>query len=360
MTKSSDARQDLIGGFGPHEGLGLLVRVRNVGPDGRLKCLGAAMHSAPQLFLGEQGKPALHQIQPGGAGRCKVDMEAWALEQPPSDQGGLMRARVVEDEMPVQLCRNRCLNRVEELAEFTAALSLVELPDHLTRFDVQGGKQRGGAVASIVVRAPFDLPRAHRQQRSRPVQRLNLGFLIHAQHQRFIWWIHVQADDVSDLFDKERILGKLERFGPMRLQAERPPDPADSTLTQAAGLCHVPATPVGARLGRRLQRQRQEPLHLCIASASPGARARFIEQAVQPPRDKAPPPTAYRLARRVELSCHCVVGLAGGTSQHEPGTASQSLCGLGATGPLFKGVSFFVGQHQRGFRASRAHRCPPG
>ena len=62
-----------------------------------------------------------------------MDMEAWALEQPPSDQNGLMRAIVVENEMHVQLCWNRCLNRVEELAEFTAALSLVELPDHLTR-----------------------------------------------------------------------------------------------------------------------------------------------------------------------------------------------------------------------------------
>lgn len=105
-------------------------------------------------------------------------------------------AIVVEDQAHIQLCRNRCLNRIEELVEFTAALPLVELPDHLTRFDVQGGKQRGGAVASIVVSAPFDLPRAPRQQRSRPVQCLNLGVLIHAQHQRFIWWMQVQADDV--------------------------------------------------------------------------------------------------------------------------------------------------------------------
>jgi transposase len=41
-----------------------------------------------------------------------------------------------------------------------------------------------------------------------------------------------------------------------------------------------------------------------------------------------------------------VVGLAGGTSQHEPGTASQSLCGLGATGQT-------VGRWRRRFVARR-------
>ena len=72
MTKSGHARENLVGGLRPHEGLGLLVRVRNVGPDRSLECLCAAMHSAPQLFLGEQGKPALHQIEPGGAGGREV------------------------------------------------------------------------------------------------------------------------------------------------------------------------------------------------------------------------------------------------------------------------------------------------
>lgn len=69
MTKSRHASQNFIDGLRPHEGLGLLVGVSNVGPERVPERLGATMHPAPKLFLGEQGKPTLHQIQPGGAGR---------------------------------------------------------------------------------------------------------------------------------------------------------------------------------------------------------------------------------------------------------------------------------------------------
>lgn len=65
-----------------------------------------------------------------------------------------MRAIVVEDEMHVQLSRDIRLNRVEELAKFPSALPLVQLPDPLARLHVQSRKQRGGAVAPIVMGAP--------------------------------------------------------------------------------------------------------------------------------------------------------------------------------------------------------------
>lgn len=51
-------------------------------------------------------------------------------------------------------------------------------------------------MAPIVVCAPLNLAGTHRQQRPRPVQRLNLRLLIHAQHQRFVRRIQVQADDI--------------------------------------------------------------------------------------------------------------------------------------------------------------------
>lgn len=182
-----------------------------------------------------------------------------------------MRPIVVEDEMHVQLRWDRRLNRVEKRAELTAALPLVQLPDHLARLHVQGRKQRSRPVTPIVVRAPLDLPGAHRQQWPCAVQCLNLGFLIHAQHQRFVRRIHVQANNIPDFLDKERVLREFEGFGPMRLQPEGSPDTADGALTEAAGLRHVPAAPMGGCLGCRLQRQRQEPLHRRIAGASRGA-----------------------------------------------------------------------------------------
>jgi hypothetical protein len=44
---------------------------------------------------------------------------------------------------------------------------------------LQGGKQRGGAVAEVVVGAPLGQPRPERQDRLRAVQRLDLGLLVH-------------------------------------------------------------------------------------------------------------------------------------------------------------------------------------
>lgn len=52
------------------------------------------------------------------------------------------------------------LHGVEERAKFPSTLPLVQWPTHLAGLHVQGGTQRGGAVAPIVMGAPVDLPRA--------------------------------------------------------------------------------------------------------------------------------------------------------------------------------------------------------
>ena len=54
MTESIYASKNLIGGFRPHEGRGVLVGVGNVGPDNRLERLRTAMHLTPRLFLRPQ------------------------------------------------------------------------------------------------------------------------------------------------------------------------------------------------------------------------------------------------------------------------------------------------------------------
>jgi hypothetical protein len=77
-------------------------------------------------------------------------------------------------------------------------------------------------MAVIVMRPTHNLPRAHRQQRARPVQGLNLGFLIHAQNQRFVWGLQGEAHNIAPLLDKQGIGRQFERLRPMRLQAKGP------------------------------------------------------------------------------------------------------------------------------------------
>ena len=57
-------------------------------------------------------------------------------------------------------------------------------------------------MADVIMRPPLDLARPHGQQRLRPIERLDLTLFVHAQHQRPIRRVQVQAHDVADLLDK--------------------------------------------------------------------------------------------------------------------------------------------------------------
>ena len=58
-------------------------------------------------------------------------------------------------------------------------------PGDLPGGDLQGGKQRGGAVPDVVMEL-LGMPGLHRQRLLGPVQRLDLGLLVHTQHDRVL------------------------------------------------------------------------------------------------------------------------------------------------------------------------------
>lgn len=93
---------------------------------------------------------------------------------------------------------------------------MTSLRDELTGLHVERRKQWGRAMPPIVVRATFDLAGPHRQHGLRAVQRLNLRFLVHAEHDRMRRWMHVRADDVAHLLDEQRVRRQLEGLGAMR------------------------------------------------------------------------------------------------------------------------------------------------
>ncbi len=53
LTKSGDTGQDFIGGLCPDKGLGVRVRMSNVGPDGRLEGSGTQVYPSTQLAFSE-------------------------------------------------------------------------------------------------------------------------------------------------------------------------------------------------------------------------------------------------------------------------------------------------------------------
>ena len=97
-----------------------------------------------------------------------------------------------------------------ELEELPAAVARETLSDDLSGGDVEGGKERGSAVAHVVMGAPLDLPGPHGQQRLSAVERLDLALLVDTEHQRALGRVEVEAYDVAHLLHKQRVRRQLE------------------------------------------------------------------------------------------------------------------------------------------------------
>src|ERR1035437_4011096 len=151
--------------------------------DGVFQFAGAAVNPAAQLLFGEQGEPALDQVEPGAAGGSEVQMEARMAQQPALDGRGLVGAVIIEDQVRLQFARDCGVDGFKEAAKLDRAVTAMELADYGAGLVVERGEQVDGAMAHVVRSSARGLPGAHRQQRLTAIERLNLRFLINAQHQ---------------------------------------------------------------------------------------------------------------------------------------------------------------------------------
>jgi hypothetical protein len=111
------------------------------------------------------------------------------------------------------------LDGVEEAAEFLRPVARHAFADDGSGVDIAGGKERGRPVPLIVMSAPFGLPWSHWQQRLGAIGRLDLRFLIDAEHERV-----VRRVEIAHLVNEEGTCRQLEGFAAVRLQRERPLD----------------------------------------------------------------------------------------------------------------------------------------
>ena len=192
-----DGGEDVIGGFGPFEGFGVLVCRVDVVEDGALQLLGGAMDAAPDLFVGQQPEPALDLVEPGGAGGCEMGLPARPFGEPVADRLGLVGPVVVHDDVDVEISRDVRLDEVEEFAELSGPMARETFADDLSRGDVEGREERGRAVALVVVAAPLRLPGAHRQEGLGTVQGLDLALFVDTENQGTIRRRQIQTDDVE-------------------------------------------------------------------------------------------------------------------------------------------------------------------
>ena len=115
-------------------------------------------------------------------------MKPRALEQPASDQDGLMRPVLIEDQVDREVARHVGLSGLKELAKLNGPVPSMRLPDDSLR--IQRRKLRGGAMTSVVMAAPLGLPRLQVQQRLASIQCLDLRLLIDPQDEGLVWRTH--------------------------------------------------------------------------------------------------------------------------------------------------------------------------
>lgn len=104
----------------------------------------------------------------------------------------------------------------------------------------------------------------------------------------------IEADDIANFVDEQRIARQFERLGPLRLQPECIPHPADRRVRISRRARHPPDRPVRRVPRRSLQRPLDHGSNLVITDRARSTRTRLIKQTIYPLLQKPPPPFANR------------------------------------------------------------------
>src|SRR5439155_8764491 len=128
---------------------------------------------------------------------------------------------------------------------------------------------------------------------------LDLALLVHAEHQRLVGGVEVEADNVADLLDEERIRREFEALGAVRLDAEEREVALDRTLADARLRRDAPHRPLGG-IGRGRAQHGPQELRDLIVVMRPGA--------THPGRITRSPSLPAGLVRRAEIILRSAAG----------------------------------------------------
>jgi hypothetical protein len=132
--------QDIVGGFGPAEGLWVGVDGVGAGSDRGFQFGGRAVAAAADLLFGDVGEEALNLIDPRAGGRREVNMPSRPRSEPLSDRLGLVGGVVVHHEVDVEAGRDIALDLTQEAQELASAMTGIGAPDDLAGGGVESSE----------------------------------------------------------------------------------------------------------------------------------------------------------------------------------------------------------------------------
>src|SRR6476659_9049094 len=156
--------QDGIGVLGPEKRFAALVPAVDEAADGIDELADGVEAAAADRLAGDDSEEDLHQVQPGSRRRGEVQRDPRVAGQPGLDLGVLVGGVVVADDVqpPPRVGLGDLLEETQELLVAVPGLAGV---DDLAGGHLQGGEQRGGAVADVVVGGLLRHPGHDRQDR---------------------------------------------------------------------------------------------------------------------------------------------------------------------------------------------------
>lgn len=197
---------------------------------------------------------------------------------------------IIHDQMQLKMLGRFAIDLFEKLQPLLMPVLSLDAADQASLKIIQCSDQGDRAVADIVMRLRTDMSDPQRQTRLRALQGLNLAFLIAAEHQRLVWRVEIQPDNIPKLLFKMRIIGQFEGAGQVRFQVIGGPESVHAGGRDPGDSCHAPAAP--SRLTySRLSDLFRDTAHGVSRQGRFAPATRFVEQTVQSQRLKTLAPT---------------------------------------------------------------------
>ena len=307
-----------------------------------------------ERFAAEDAEPNFNLIEPGGVSWRVVKAHGFVAGQP-AVVPRFMGVEIIQDhvDLLVGIVGNDFVHKIKKLPTTTA---FVVPSFDLSCGHIQGDEQGGGSVSFIaVVEAGEGFAVGKPEPALGPLQRLDLGLLLHTEHHGIVRGLQIEANDVCRLRRKFGIRTYTPRPPTLQLDAmppEHPPDLMFGDISQ--GLSQKLPAPAGMPGRGFAVKCRQDPAVGGIIINLAGTRTRSILETCHTVFGKPSSPFAYGSWSHSQVLGNHFGIFSFRSRENNVCSQYQPLSGLGRANPLLQGPLVLCRQFDGGCLSAHA------